>query len=64
MGYIRIQIYLVDRDGVEIPRSEDEETAEPASSPDDDSASVSACSTTADRGASCCKSVALTVSSF
>ncbi|XP_031739593.1 uncharacterized protein LOC101220948 isoform X2 [Cucumis sativus] len=48
------------RDGVEIPRSEDEETAEPASSPDDDSASVSACSTTADRGASCCKSVALT----
>ncbi|XP_031739594.1 uncharacterized protein LOC101220948 isoform X3 [Cucumis sativus] len=53
-------VKFVSRDGVEIPRSEDEETAEPASSPDDDSASVSACSTTADRGASCCKSVALT----
>ncbi|KAL4024178.1 hypothetical protein IC575_017956 [Cucumis melo] len=48
------------RDGVEIPRSEDEEAAEPASPPDGDGASLSACSTTANRGASCCKSVALT----
>ncbi|KAA0044412.1 E3 ubiquitin-protein ligase MARCH8 isoform X1 [Cucumis melo var. makuwa] len=48
------------RDGVEIPRSEDEEAAEPASPRDGDGASLSACSTTANRGASCCKSVALT----
>ncbi|CAK9322293.1 unnamed protein product [Citrullus colocynthis] len=47
-------------DSVEIPRSEDEEGAEPASPPGDGGASDSACSTTADRGASCCKSVALT----
>ncbi|XP_038903313.1 uncharacterized protein LOC120089938 isoform X2 [Benincasa hispida] len=45
------------RNSVEIPRSEDEETAEP---PDDGGALDTACSTTADRGASCCKSVALT----
>lgn len=44
----------------EIPRSEDDEGAEPASPPGDGGASDSACSTTADRGASCCKSVALT----
>ncbi|XP_023525490.1 uncharacterized protein LOC111789080 [Cucurbita pepo subsp. pepo] len=47
-------------DGAQIPRSEQEEAAEPASPPADDGASDSACSTTTDRGASYCKSVALT----
>ncbi|KAG6581297.1 putative E3 ubiquitin ligase SUD1, partial [Cucurbita argyrosperma subsp. sororia] len=48
------------RDSLQIPRNEEEEAAEPASPPADGGASDSTCSTTADRGASCCKSVALT----
>ncbi|XP_022984069.1 uncharacterized protein LOC111482490 [Cucurbita maxima] len=48
------------RDSLQIPRSEEEEAAEPTSPPADGGASDSTCSTTADRGASCCKSVALT----
>ena len=54
---------FVGRDSLQIPRNEEEEAAEPASPPADGGASDSTCSTTADRGASCCKSVALTVSS-
>ncbi|XP_022155263.1 uncharacterized protein LOC111022405, partial [Momordica charantia] len=48
------------RDSLQILRTEQEEAAPPASPPADGGASDSACSTTADRGASCCKSVALT----
>lgn len=45
---------------LQIPRNGQEEAEEPESPPADDGASNSACSATADRSASCCKSVALT----